>query len=152
MPDELGTRDVLEQLDPMRRLKEPHPLVLRAESVRLSSESIQALAREIPADAEHLDRLLTECIEGYYARAFTAMTLAALHAAVPVDARHLVEGARLLPDPGLICMVSARLTGDVVGALVGAVADGRLSWEREAVVLFLAAHWSDERGMDRHRG
>jgi hypothetical protein len=136
----------------MRRTKKTHPLVLRAESARLSRDAIEALASEIPRDAGQLDALLGDCIEGYYARAFTTAALAALHAGIALDARHLVEGARLLPDPGFIGKLSAHVAGDVVGALLGAVADGRLSWQREAVALFLAAHWSRERELDRHRG
>jgi len=135
----------------MRRTKEAHPFVLRAESARLSRDAIEALAGEIPKDAGQVDGLLQECIEGYVARAFTTAALAALHAGIPVDARHLVAGARFLPDPGFIAKFSAYMAGDVVEALVGAVADGRLSWQREAVALFLAAHWSRERGLDRHR-
>jgi hypothetical protein len=135
----------------MRRTNETHPLVLRAEAARLSSDAVEALAAEIPRETGQVDALLGECIEGHYARAFTTVALAALHAGIVVDARHLVEGARLLPDPGLLGKVSGRVAGDVVGALLGAVADGRLSWEREAVALFLAAHWSPERGLDRHR-
>ena len=136
----------------LRRPKETHPLVLRAESARLSRDAIEGLAVEIPRDTGHVDGLLEECIGGYFARAFTTVALAALHAEMPVEARHLVEGARLLPDPGFIAKLAARMSGDVVGALVGAIADGRLSWQREAVALFLAAHWSRERKLDRHRG
>jgi hypothetical protein len=135
----------------MRRTKEAHPFVLRAESARLSRDAIEALAGEIPKSAPQVDALLQACVDGYFARAFTTATLAALHAGIPVDARHLVEGARLLADPGLIGKLSGYMAGDVVGALVGAVADGRLSWQREAVALFLAAHWSRERGSDQHR-
>ena len=135
----------------MTRTKEAHPFVLRAESARLSRDAIEALTGEIPKDAGQVDGLLEECIDGYFARAFTTAALAALHAGIPVDARHLVEGARLLPDPGFIAKLSAYMAGDVVGALVGAVADGRLSWQREAVALFLAAHWCRERGHDQHR-
>ena len=136
----------------MKHAKDPHPLVLRAESARLSREAVESLAREIPSDAPAVDNLLEECVEGHFARAFTALSLAALHAGTAVDARHLVEGARLLPDPGVIGKLAGRMQGDVVGALVGAVVDGRLSWEREAAALFLAAHWSRERSIDRHRG
>ena len=84
----------------MRRTREAHPFVLRAESARLSRDAIEALAGEIPRDEAQVDGLLEECIRGYFARAFTTTALAALHAGVPVEARHLVEGARLLPDPG----------------------------------------------------
>src|SRR3970040_1845154 len=135
----------------MTRTKEAHPFVLRAESARLSRDAIEALTGEIPKDAGQVDGLLEECIDRYFARAFTTAALAALHAGIPVDARHLAEGPRLLPDPGFIAKLSAYMAGDVVGALVGAVADGRLSWQREALALFLGAHWCRERGHDQHR-
>ena len=64
----------------MRHAEDPHPLVLRAESARLSREAVESLAREIPSDAPAVDHLLEECIEGNFARAFTALSLAALHA------------------------------------------------------------------------
>jgi len=111
----------------MRHASDTHPLVLRAESARLSREAVESLAREIPSDPPAVDNLLEECVEGHFARAFTALSLAALHAGTAVDARHLVEGARLLPDPGVIGKLAGRMQGDIVGALVGAVVDGRLS-------------------------
>jgi hypothetical protein len=135
----------------MRNANDTHPLVLRAEAIRLSQEAVLSLSREIPGEAEAVDRLLVECSEGHFARAFTVLSLAALHAGVAVDARHLVRGARLLPDPILIGKLSTRVPGDVVGALLGAVEDGRLSWQRESAALFLAAHASRESGLDRHR-
>ena len=128
-----------------------HPLVLRAEASRLSRAAIEALAAEIPSDQRQLDGLLQECVDGYFARAFTTTALAALHRGIPVDARHLVAGARLLEHPGFIGKLSANAAGDVVGSLLGAVVDGRLSWQKEAVSLFLAAYWSRERGPDAHR-
>ena len=39
----------------MRRTREAHPLVLRAESARLSRDAIEALAGEIPRDAAQVD-------------------------------------------------------------------------------------------------
>jgi hypothetical protein len=135
----------------MRKASDAHPLVLRAEAIHLSQEAVLSLSREIPGEAEAVDRLLEECTEGHFARAFTALSLAALHAGVALDARHLVRGARLLPDPIVIGKLSTRMRGDVVGALLGAVEDGRLSWQRESAALFLAAHASRESGLDRHR-
>jgi len=48
-----------------------HPFVLRAESARLSRDAIEALSGEIPRDVGQVDGLLEECIDGYFARAFT---------------------------------------------------------------------------------
>jgi hypothetical protein len=127
------------------------PQILRAEAIQLSREAVEALSREIPGDATAVDGLLEMCSEGHFARAFTALSLAALHAGVAVDARHLVGGGRLVPDPILLGKLSTRMQGDVVGALLGAIEDGRLSWQRESAALFLAAHYSRESGLDRHR-
>ena len=131
--------------------KEADPLVTRAEAVRMSSAAIQAFADEIPSDEGPLGELLEECIEGYFGRAFTVTALAGLYKGVPVGAGHLVTGARMLPHPGFIGKLSTHVVGDVVGALVGAVRDGRMSWEKEAVTLYLAAYWSRERGQSEHR-
>ncbi len=75
---------------PMRQTREAHPFVLRAETARLSRDAIEALAGEIPRDEAQVAGQLEECIRGYFARAFTTTALAALHAGVPVEARHLV--------------------------------------------------------------
>ncbi len=135
----------------MSHANDTDPLVLRAEAIRLSREAVLSLAREIPGDPTAVDRLLAQCADGHFARAFTALSLAALHAGVAVDARHLVRGARLLPDPVLIGKISARMEGDVVGALLGAVEEGRLSWERESAALYLAAHRGRESGIEPHK-
>ena len=87
---------------------------------------------------------------GCRARAFVLLSLAALEGGAEVDAGVLVHGARLLPHPGYIARLVVRLSGDVAGALVAAVEDGRLSWEKEAVALYLAAWWSRERGLMTH--
>lgn len=135
----------------MRSASDVHPSVSRAESVRLSRAAIEGLADEIPADEQAVGGLLQQCIDGYFARAFTSLALAALHRGVPVDARHLVMGARLLPDPILLGRVASHMNGDVIGSLLGAVVDGRQSIQRDAAALFLAAHWSRERGVETHR-
>ena len=130
----------------MRHARDTHPLVLRAESARLSREAVESLAREIPSDAQAVDNLLEECIEGHFARAFTALSLAALHAGTGRGRPSPGRGRTSPPGPGCHRQArGARMQGDVVGALVGAVVDGRLSWQREAAALFLAAHWSRER-------
>ena len=122
-----------------------HPLAIRAEAVRLSPAAIEAFATDLPEDKGSLNALLEACIDRYDARAFTVVALAALHRSLSVDARHLVRGARLLPHPGFIAKLAARMDGEVVAALLGAVADGRLSWQKEAVALYLAAYGARER-------
>jgi len=90
----------------MRKRPESH-LVERAEAIRLAAPAIETFADELPRDPKEVARLLQECIDGYFGRAFTVFSLAALHAGIPVEARFLIEGARLLPDPAYL----ARLSG-----------------------------------------
>jgi hypothetical protein len=134
----------------MRR-KPDSALVARAEDIRLSAPAIEAFAEELPREPKEIERLLDECIEGCHGRAFTVVSLAALHAGIPVEARFLIEGARLLPNPGYLARLSVHMTGDVTAALLSAVADGRLSWEKEAVAICLASERLREEGGDRYR-
>jgi hypothetical protein len=134
----------------MRKRPESH-LVERAEATRLDAPAVEAFADELPRDAKGVERLLRECIDGYFGRAFTVVSLASLHAGIPVDARFLVEGARLLPDPSYLARLSGHMIGDVTGALLSAVADGRLSREKEAVAVFLASRKLLEEGGEGHR-
>ena len=67
-----------------------------------------------------------------------------------VDAALMVHGVRLLPDPRYVAKLVGRVSGDVAEALVGEVEGRRLSWEREAASLFLAAWWAQERELTHH--
>lgn len=127
------------------------PLIEEADELRLDVSSLEKLKPRIPPDREAIEALLHEAIAGYRARAFTLLTLAAVDAEIPVDASILAHGARLLPHPGFMLRLGVRLSGDVAGALVAAVEDGRLSWEKEAVALYLAAWWSRERQTTTHK-
>jgi len=134
----------------MRKKPESH-LVERAEAIRLSAPDIETFADELPLDPKEVERLLQECIDGYFGRAFTVVSLGALHAGIPVAARFLIEGARLLPNPAYIAKLSGHMSGDVTEALLSAIADGRLSREKEAVAIFLASRKFREVGGERHR-
>ena len=127
-----------------------HPLIDRAEEVRLSAASIEAVGSELPRSQPEVEALLVEAIEGNFARAFTLLSLAALNEGIVVDAALMVHGVRLLPDPRYVAKLVGRVSGDVAEALVGEVEGRRLSWEREAASLFLAAWWAQERELTHH--
>ena len=128
-----------------------HPLIDRAEEVRLSAASIEAVGSELPPRSQpEVEALLVEAIEGNFARAFTLLSLAALNEGIVVDAALMVHGVRLLPDPRYVAKLVGRVSGDVAEALVGEVEGRRLSWEREAASLFLAAWWAQERELTHH--
>ena len=130
--------------------KPAHPLIEQAEELRLDASSIETLRSQVPRDSGKVKAILQEAIEGCRAEAFTLLSMAALDAKIPLDATILVHGTRLLPHVGYVAKLAVRLRGDVAGALVEAVEDGRLSWEREATVLFIAARWGSERGLTLH--
>ena len=127
-----------------------HRLIEQAEELRLDASSIATVRSQIPRDSGEVEATLQEAIEGCHARAFTLLSIAALDAEIPVDAAILVHGARLLPHVGYVAKLGVRLSGDVAGALVAAVEDGRLSWEREAAGLHFAAWWGEEQGLTLH--
>ena len=127
-----------------------HRLIEQAEELRLDASSIETVRSQIPRDSGKVEAILQKAIEGCHARAFTLLSVAALDAEIPVDAGILVHGARLLTHIGYVAKLGVRLSGDVAGALVAAVEDGRLSWEREAAALNFAAWWGEERGVTLH--
>ncbi len=127
-----------------------HRLIEQAEELRLDASSIETVRSQIPRDRRKMKAILHKAIEGCHARAFTLLSVAALDAEIAVDAGILVHGTRLLTHVGYVAKLGVRLSGDVAGALVAAVEDGRLSWEREAAALHFAAWWGEERGVTLH--
>ena len=127
-----------------------HPLLLAADDCRLCSDELIELGSRLPKSAEECDELLATVVEQSLDRAFTHLSLAALQRQLPVDARHLQGGAHLLPDPDIVARLAGHCQGDVAGALVEAVKEGRLSWEREGVALLLGAWWDQEKRGGQH--
>jgi hypothetical protein len=113
----------------------------RARECPFCRGSIRELADHLPADGDELSRWLEEVVRSRDERAFTHLLLAALAAGRRVDARHLIDGAALLPDPGQLAAAALHCSGDVAGALVDAVRRGRLGSERTATALLVAAWW-----------
>ena len=128
-----------------------HPLLLAADDCRLCAGELMALGSRLPTSADELDELLATAVEQSLDHAFTHLSLAALHCQLPVDGRHLQGGTHLLPDPGIVARLAGHCQGDVAGALVEAIKEGRLSWEREGVALLLGAWWDQEKGEGRSR-
>ena len=128
-----------------------HPLLLAADDCRLCAGELIELGSRLPTRVEALDELLATAVEQSLDRAFTHLSLAALQQQRPVDARHLHGGAHLLTETDLVARLAGHCHGDVAGALVHTVREGRLSWEREGVALLLGAWWDREKGEGRTR-
>ena len=133
----------------MRATPAPGPssewLLNRASECRFCQQDLRGLESHLPEDEDVIDQLLSEAVRQRDAAAFTHVLLAALDLGRRVDARHLADGAVLLPDPGLIGTVVMRCTGDPAAALVEAVRRGGMGNEREATALLFAGKWYKER-------
>lgn len=56
-----------------------------------------------------------------------------------------MEGAALLPDPCYLVAVAMHVSGDVVAALIDAVACGKMGTEREGAALLMAGIWCKDK-------
>ncbi len=128
-----------------------HPLLLAAEDCQPCRHDIVSLGPRLSESSDELDDLLSAAVEQSLDYGFTNLSLAALHVELPVDARHLSGGAHLLPEPGILARIAGHCQGDVAGALIEAVQEARLSWERAGTALLLGAWWDQERGDGSHR-
>ena len=119
-------------------------VLVSARTCRFDQPSLRKLGEELPASEAEIDRLLKESVEARDEIAFTNLLLAALDSGRRVDARHLVDGGALLPDPTQLVVAARHCSGEVARALVDAVERGHMGWERDAVALLFAAIWCRE--------
>jgi hypothetical protein len=82
-------------------------------------------------------------------RAFPALLLAALLRGDAVDAGVLARGAALLADADHLAVAVGHLGGDVASALLAAVDDHGLGYEREPTALLLAELWCRRKQVPR---
>ncbi len=122
-------------------MSESRDLLARAETTPLARDPIAALAEAAPAEGliEALERALHEG----RSRAATVLAFAAGVAGAKVPAPLVIRLAPDLEDMDLLPQILALVEGDRVAALLDLVATDRLSWEREATVLYFAARLLD---------
>ncbi len=113
----------------------------------MDRRSLQALGAKL--DAGTLPAALADASARRDDRAFTALLLAGLLAGLPVDAEALVRGAALLPDADALAIAAGHVRGDVAAALLAAVDDRGLGYEREPTALLLAELWCRRKGVPR---
>jgi len=107
--------------------------------------AVRDLAKLLPADDAELDALIGETVAASDQRAFIFITIAALEAQRPVDARHLARGTMLMPDKHALGTIALHMTGDIAQPLLEAVTSLNLETpELVSSALFLAAHWQKE--------
>ncbi len=121
-------------------------LLKRARDRRFFQRALLELAVELPQDDEALDRLIAEAVAARDNDAFVRIVFAALGSGRRVDARHLEDGSSLFDGPDQLASGAMHFSGDVPRALIGAVQRERLSDERSATALLLAAVWCGKNG------
>ena len=106
--------------------------------------ALQELAPLLPADDAELDALIAEAVAASHQKEFVFVVMAALGANRPVQARHLVHGAALLPNYATFGYVAWHVQGDVAAVLTEAIAQHVLERRILATALFTIAAWCRE--------
>ena len=106
--------------------------------------ALQELAPRLPADDAELDALIAEAVAAGHQKEFVFVVMAALGANRPVQARHLVHGAALLPNYATFGFVAWHVQGDVAAVLMEAVAQHVMHRPIQATALFTIAAWCRE--------
>lgn len=123
-------------------------LLARARTTAPCRRDLVALSR----DLEGFDPALRRALADRDDRAFAHLLFAGLHAGERVDASVLVRGAALLPDAEWLATAAGHVDGDAGAALVGAVRDRGLGWEREPTALLVAELWCRRARAERSPG
>ena len=116
-------------------------VIQQAEACPLYQAALLALGKQLPVEPDELDALVERVVEERRDHAFTSIVLSALAAGRPVQARHLIKGARLFQDVGHLIGAAWNMSGDICTALVTAIEEGNLPLEQEGVALLVAALW-----------
>jgi len=116
-------------------------LVPLAETTPLARRSIAALAQAAPVP--QLIDALGQALEDDHLRAATTLALAVAAAGGEIPARFVIRLAPDLDGMEFLPPIAANVEGDRLQALLDIVSTDRLSWEREGLILFLAARLLD---------
>ena len=120
-------------------------IIEKAHNCPYCNPDLKQFAKEIPQDEKIIDSFLEQAIAAEDDRAFTSLLVAAFIAEVPVDARHLKDGLRMLPSINLIPTVAQYCKNDVAGALMGAISQERLCFEYSlSALLFAVLHYKQQ--------
>jgi hypothetical protein len=107
--------------------------------------AVRELAGLLPAEDAALDALIAETVAESDETEFVFVTMAALGAGRPVQARHLARGIMLMPEKHTFGTIALHMEGDIAEPLLEAVTKLTLpTMELLSSALFLAAQWHQE--------
>lgn len=121
--------------------EQPNDLLSLAEATPLARGPVAALAEAAPA--ERLIEALERALDGARIHAATVLALAIGVAGARIPAPLVTRLAPDLDNMGYLLPLAGIVDGDRLTFLLDLAATGRLSWEREATVLMLAARLLD---------
>jgi len=113
-------------------------LLTRAGHCRYFLGDLLELGAALPQGDDDLDALLETVASRHEPLVLTNLMLAALLADRPLDARHLTTGAGQFDDIGKMITIAGHCRGELATAMLAAIRSGHMSWEREALALFIA--------------
>lgn len=118
---------------------EPSPeLLTQAGHCRYFLGDLLELGAALPQKDDDLDALLATVASRHEPLVLTNLMLATLLVDRPLDARHLTTGAGQFDDIGRMITIAGHCRGELATAMLAAIRSGHLSWEREALALFIA--------------
>jgi len=118
----------------------PSPkLLTQAAHCRYFLGDLLELGAALPRGDDNLDSLLESVVSGHEPLVLTNLMLATLLVDRPLDARHLTTGAGQFDDIGQMITIAGHCRGELATAMLAAIRSGHMSWEREALALFIAA-------------
>jgi hypothetical protein len=109
--------------------------------------SVESVAEMLPADDAELDTWIAETTRDINSLGFMFLVYAALSRDRPVQARHLVGGARLIIAPAYLPPIAFRVAGDMPECMLEGLRNTVVYHETEALALATVVIWCDE-----HRG
>jgi hypothetical protein len=106
--------------------------------------SVQQVMERLPADDAELDKIIEEAVAGLEEREFKYLSIAALLAGRPVDARHLNGGIGLIAKTGWLTDVALRMHGEIGQSLIDGLRAAMYPADVQGEALALAAVWCVE--------
>jgi len=110
----------------------------------LSRGAVERVAEMLPADDEELANWIDDAVHESDSLAFMLLVYAAFVKERPVDAKHLISGARVSGGPAYLVAMMFGMHGEVPECLLEGMKNTAIHNETAAAALFAAAVWCDE--------
>src|SRR5262249_31383955 len=110
----------------------------------LCRDSVERAAEMLPADDAELDSYIDEAVRESNSMAFMLIVYAAFIKGRPVNARHLIGGARITGGPAYLVAMMFQMQGDVPECLLEGMKNTAINNATAATSLFGVTVWCDE--------